>query len=348
MSRRASAWRTSELATVAIGLALAGCACSDPPAAEPAAAAPAAGPAVDRPLVEPSPPLEPVDLCATFAAARDPELSELGLDGGCIAAGDGAWQLESEVTEASCEDESFRIGRWQGRMRIRYRARSGATAALPWVTLPGCEARTSVEALGHHDWDGDGHHELAVRVSQHGAEDGSMTNAVWRFDGEAVLAFAPAADCAAGLLRAEDVDGDAHLDLVSLLPLGQLVTSWSADGGAVLEGDVLTLWHALPDGTFSRGDEVARAFLREQCPLDTAYFSPNDLDAIRAGTGGIHASIPVVCARLRGLEASELRAALVAELAPVPCDEPAPCYRDDVVEELIELAERTNLDVRLE
>lgn len=336
----------SSLWFVAAMTLLAGCSCSEASGPEPIPLLPEPVPELPEPEPEPEP-TDAAAICTTFLAARDPALADLGLDGGCIAAGGGAWQLETEVTASTC-DEDWRFGHWDGRMRIRYVTLTGTTAALPWVSLPGCEAGVTMNVLGHHDWDDDGYEELAIAVSEAGPEDGSVHDAVWRFDGTALSPYVPAAAFAAGLTRAEDVDGDTRLDLVSVLPLGRLVTSWSADGGDVLEGDVLTLWHALPDGTFTRTDEVARAFVAAQCGAPVSYFSANDLDAIREGAGGIHASIPVVCARLRGVPSSEIRSALEAELADVPCDEPQPCYRADVIDQLVELAERTNADVRLE
>jgi len=158
------------------------------------------------------------------------------------------------------------------------------------------------------DWDGDGVSEAAVRfqVSEHEG-DGASAVRLFRVRGGAVVPYAPAAPVGP-IAGVRDVDGDGRPDL--LLPSPWHVVEHCGPGDNEIAGPDL-LAHALPDGTFSTDDAVARGHVARRCE-----------EALREGArdmGDSHRDLlAVACARRAGASAEATVAALRARHRGAP------------------------------
>ncbi len=76
--------------------------------------------------------------------------------------------------------------------------------------------------------------------------------------GDGIDSYAPAGEAAdAVVVRVHDADGDGRPDLVTQLPHAHLVNVAHEFSDHEYRGGPSTLWHSLPDGTFSRSDALA-------------------------------------------------------------------------------------------
>jgi len=128
------------------------------------------------------------------------------------------------------------------------------------------------------DYDGDGTPEAVVWTARLGQEVRSAARGVlWSFARGAVAPF-PAADrlsiapfevdpnAQTEPAPLSDLDGDGRIDL---LGYGPFFGVFKQGCGVIESFDALGPrlgWHALPDGTFSDSDRVARDIARRQCP----------------------------------------------------------------------------------
>ena len=177
----------------------------------------------------------------------------------------------------------------------------------------------SLRALG--DYDGDGEDEI-LRMHDSLAREGEPEHeaSVLTFKSGKLAPYAPAS--AIVIDRAEDVDGDGKLDLLTSAPY-ERVTSASAFGShwPVLSTSLFVA-HALPDGTFSTTDSAAVAFTRRQCPsrpniaLDREHtaFANDDIVPTQ-----------IVCARLWGAPEAEIVKAWDAVCAGDASSDPYSC-----------------------
>jgi len=152
------------------------------------------------------------------------------------------------------------------------------------------------------DSDGDGEPELVLLrgAAVHEAAD-ERHGEVLTFHNGAVTPYAPA--------EARDVDGDGRVDLVTRTPYRADGDDSPSDFTYLMEGPALVA-HALPGGGFSRDDEAAQRFAREQCPRRVAGVFP----ATIAGDSG---GLAVACARRWGAPA-----ATVARVVRARCASP--------------------------
>lgn len=150
-----------------------------------------------------------------------------------------------------------------------------------------------------HDWNRDGRPEALV-VSSNYAHEAEFTKeaTILTTDGHHITPYLPAKGLQIG--GAIDYDGDGRLDVISHAPFFVQVTG--ALGPVTAHGPAL-LFHALPDGTFSRDDDVARHFARCSCP-DRLEGENGDLtSALIRVFEEYHATwfVTLSCARLWGM-----------------------------------------------
>jgi hypothetical protein len=114
------------------------------------------------------------------------------------------------------------------------------------------------------DYDGDGHSEIFVGVHQWGSHHAEcISNRIFSLtDGGGIeeMVVTAAGHYLAGV---EDVDHDGLEDLLVDIFVADVVDCY---GQTSRERGLSLLAHALPDGSFSMTDEVARRYARARCP----------------------------------------------------------------------------------
>ena len=269
------------------------------------------------------PPATPCERLADLEHV-DREIAErvrASLGPSCEDDGAGAWALVlSELTEEPFVPEGVEVGEDEeqptvirGTWSLAYAPAEGPAVlgeAQPLEMISGVfYSATEVDVLARHDYDGDGHAELALWVGTRAHEEepvGEVQVAAFR-DG-AVQAYPPAA-LPVPVDTVRDVDGDGRPDLVSRAPYFG-TSPWSVARTPC--GGPWHVFHALPDGTFSDQDAVAMEALREECPA-----APSHLFPARADEAGYQEGLLAVsCARLHGLSPDQTVAALRSERGP--------------------------------
>ena len=188
---------------------------------------------------------------------------------------------------------------------------------MPFQIEPGVAVR--VEAISVFDFDGDGTSELAASIVRSFPEERDETTQVVTPVGGMLVPYAPAEDFAAAIDEARDVDADGRPDFVSFAPWfeGSFAVS---EGGGGWWGGPRALFHALPDGAFTRDDDVAHAFTRAACGTITTLVPPlageDAWSALDDASDDALRSVTCV-ALLDGAEAARSR--LNAEWAQQPC-----------------------------
>ena len=123
--------------------------------------------------------------------------------------------------------------------------------------------RASMAVLS--DYDGDGIPELWLRFDQEGVESGHDESAhVLTVKGGAIVPYAPAGKLGMVIERPVDADGDGRMDLPTAAGI-RLEVMTSCERSAEWE-PARFLAHALPDGTFSLDDGVAKKAALAWCP----------------------------------------------------------------------------------
>jgi hypothetical protein len=137
------------------------------------------------------------------------------------------------------------------------------------------------------DYDGDGENEVFLGVEQYGSHRAQCSSArIFALRDEGVGEVA-----VPGQLRdVQDFDEDGLEDLLVDLFVADVPDCYGHDAR---ERGLPLLAHALPDGSFSMADEVARRYARGQCPSLPTNLAGN-----------------VECARLWGVSADGIHAAI--------------------------------------
>ncbi len=125
------------------------------------------------------------------------------------------------------------------------------------------------------DWDGDGETEVFVttRIGSTDAEEQSE-GSILAWQGGKIAPFPAAADLPIDAV--EDIDADGRPDLIlrtwktRIADVGRPGTSPATS--------IRTAAHSLPDGTFSKKDAAAVAYVQKQCP------TPPKLEGLAGGT----------------------------------------------------------------
>lgn len=164
---------------------------------------------------------------------------------------------------------------------------------------------------GAHDLDGDGVAELIFnRLYSNTDEEHSENRSVIRAKGGKIEPY-PHTDKEI-IRELKDVDGDGRMDLI-------LQSPFHVEGPCGLDGQQFygpaVLAHTLPDGTFSRDDAVARAFVREQCAGDPTrpllvFSSPGTPDQWLDGDASVW---NIACASFWGLSPELLQSRIQRE-----------------------------------
>lgn len=276
------------------------------PVPPPAPAAPpvvdAGSAAVDAPPADPCAPLlaRHRAVIARVSGDNSPWAEPLATFGRCLPTPGGAWAVvvdDAEIDASESQGTSV-----QGHWSVVHVGADGRSARLTraeqWIShdLPG------IVGAVLHDYDGDGEPELVLlrhsTVSEGADRPGGE---VLTLRDGAVASYAPAGGIEPD--EARDVDGDGRPDLVTRTPYRANGDDSPSDFTYLMEGPALVA-HSLADGTFSRSDEVAARFAREQCPRRDAT----------AGGAEVSAA-SVVCARLWGVPAATVARVIRARCA---------------------------------
>lgn len=158
-----------------------------------------------------------------------------------------------------------------------------------------------LEPIELFDFDGDGEPEVHVGASYDSEGVHERSDDLFTFKNGKLERYAPAAAYAFEAMKDQTGDGIPDLSFSYGLAGGESCGSgFPADGSGM--GFIA---HALPDGTFSSDDAVARAFVRQGCP--TKPVAIKDLGDI-------------LCARLWGVDSAKLELQVRARFVPWDCD----------------------------
>lgn len=267
--------------------------------------------------VEPTPPEEelptPDELCEAWTADHR---------GWCEPMGSGAWWMELEGEPTDCGMGAIPPQGEVGRQRVGYTAVDGRGASQEWIEFDDCDTQVLYGIDAHTDYDGDDHHEVLLKRQESYVDGGDTYRYLLSFTGDAIAAFDGLPEIAGEVYALRDADEDGRLDIETTGP-HQSGPHSSDCCDHVFRGGPRTLWHALPDGSFSRTDEVATAHLREACPdPDAPLFTPDEWRSIDRGETDDYWPEPeqqVVCLRLHGRTAAQIRAQVEGERAATPC-----------------------------
>lgn len=165
-----------------------------------------------------------------------------------------------------------------------------------------------------HDYDHDGTDELVLVAAYQAHEDYDETHYVLAATSTGV--GKPASLARVDIDGTTDFDADGVGDVVS-------ITTYPGEICFGMYGEEIgvppLLYHAGPDGVFSRDDEVARAWLAEQCPAQgpAALVSAAGDDQM---SWDMRARQNVACARIRGATAESVERRVRSEWATLPTD----------------------------
>jgi len=240
--------------------------------------------------------------------------------GGCRPGGDGAWQLvlsavEREVEEGDAADHVH--GVW----RLRFLFLTGESALSPAqeFDVGGVDhLTTTITPLGIFDYDGDGRGELALSVANGSEGAQNASTSVWTVSGTEARPYGPTHEFAHAIARVEDADSDGRPDILTYYP--HFEGGFYADeSGGGWQGGPLTLWHSLPDGTFTNSDAVGSAHFREACSGDGATLIRVEENGglpsyVTSGT-----RLAITCARLSGQSAEAVQGRLRGEWRRLRC-----------------------------
>lgn len=266
------------------------------PAPSPSAAA--AAPALDVLPSAVASAAPAIDLQALDAATGEPPVPSWA--GACMPTASGAWVMVlDDLYDTGMESVG---GKWglgyvdeKGKALFAPLSRSGYLQEA-WTEGLSLEPEDSGDfdlfldeggytfSSATFDWDGDGSEELFLRVETWRMRRTSSAGRIWTFRGGVLRLYGPTR--LTNVSAVDDVDHDGRPDLV--LTYGSETYISPRVMGSVTRGAVQGLSHSLPDGTFSRNDEVAQAFVRRSCPAPSANISTQ---------------MDVGCARIHGLSA---------------------------------------------
>jgi hypothetical protein len=187
------------------------------------------------------------------------------------------------------------------------------------VSLEPTWGSIALAVLGTFDYDGDG--ESEILLEGHAADEGANrhTTEAWTFHDGKVVPYGPLRGVE--ILAVEDVDNDGRPDVVSAGPYAR-VQAVSGIGGTYRVAPPLFARHSLPGGAFSEADAVARDFSRSKCPR-------KPLLDFGTGPGATQfnddVAESVVCARLWGATAAEIRRAWEAVCAGIDAGNDVEC-----------------------
>lgn len=223
----------------------------------------------------------------------------------CVQAGDDVfWIAYEDVRVSGATPADTHI---QATWTLRHQSfRAGedrrVASAKPTPLSIGPYAADWAHVSEGYDYDGDGSAEVVVAYGRSGPGFDHSRSTLWTFRTGAVIPYAPTAELD-GVEVAGDLDGDGRPEISVL---GPYLPEDSVSCGS-LEGDPrqsnLIVCHALPDGTFSTTDAVARSANAAGCGADAKLVVTDDADGLAS----------VRCARLRG----ESEATVVAAIRKV-------------------------------
>lgn len=223
----------------------------------------------------------------------------------CVQAGDDVFWIAYEdvrVSGATPGDTHIQASWTLRHQSFRAGEDRRVASAKPTPLSIGPYAADWVHVGEGYDYDGDGTAEVVVASGRSGPGFDRSQSGLWTVRTGAVVGYGPTAQLD-GVEVTRDVDGDGRPEIA--VP-GPYVAEDTVSCGS-LDGDSrppdLIVLHALPDGTFSMTDAVARAANAEGCAVDAKLVVTDDADGLAS----------VRCARLRG----ESEATVVAAIRKV-------------------------------
>ncbi len=276
----------------------------------------------------PSDGASPRDLDAALEAALDLDAGSAFAplpacaDEGCEGLRGDPWFLEARDFPRG--DGACGMKESTREVRLRYVADAGeATHAL--ATLE--ETCPSGSGVGFRwartfDFDGDGVRELLVGV-EHGGATGTTaeTSSAWTYREGAIVPYEPPRADGGPLRRdagafalpnfadTDDVDHDGRPDLLTRGGYEESATVRAGGPKLVMLVPPLFVLHALPDGSFTTSDDVAKKHLAQAClgagPLEDLFQRSRGDDFDRDGFDQELAKA-VVCDRARGRSEAEV------------------------------------------
>ena len=191
-------------------------------------------------------------------SAREAMIGKTGMGIACHPFPNGAWSIEAKTfraTEYGSASADLFVVVYVGDRRVEISEPTAAGAAGMFI---------SVGTALASDYDKDGVPEFWMHVEEEGVEGGHMEQgSLLRFDGKDVVPYGPASKLGLLSMPPYDVDGDGLIDLPTSLDirLGEGIEC----GGKENWSAAKLLAHALPDGTFSTNDAVAKSFVSSWC-----------------------------------------------------------------------------------
>lgn len=239
--------------------------------------------------------------------------------GRCVPTAGGAWVMALRAIERERREDDDSPLRFRARWAADFVTTAGVRIEGPEqasLVDEGCD-HDELDAFAGSDIDGDGRGELAFAGTHFWCGDGDGDNpipvTVLTARGDRVAPYAPFA--AVGPVESfTDFDRDGRLDFVDTKRWGRIECDPVGVGVDDSPGPT-SLWHALPDGTFSRDDAVARAYLRRgSCarPPRRIYSPPAPGSDDRLD--GSPALFAGVCAMAHGWSAERVQLRAIEEL----------------------------------
>ena len=183
------------------------------------------------------------------------------------------------------------------------------------------------------DYDNDGHPELVLTTKEKAHEFDAHKNDILTASNGRIHTYAPLEGI--DIEAVEDVDQDGRPDVISISRHYPGV--WCFEMYEIPVGLPPVLYHARDDGSFSHADDVARAFLRKECPaMPRRLVVPFDRES---PSWDMQARQAVACARLLGANAEDLVQQIRSEWSRLPADAAEEAC-GTTLEQLIELARK--------
>jgi len=242
----------------------------------------------------------------------------------CIPGDHGRWELAFENLEVEfpSDDAETSDRPATGHVHLRYVPKRGAPAMGPPQELDLADPIVVfiIEPVLTHDFDGDGHEELAVRYTAGAGEEPSIWLEVWTWKAdEGVLLYEPATQ-ARDPKDLWDVDADGIPDLEDE---GRLTIPNPIIMGDECHGGIPTIYRGQPDGDLRAWDPAMLPYYQDECPRrerTRKRLFPQRREKEARDRGALKT---IACQYLWGADVADLRERLETQWPTLGCDDPS-------------------------